>query len=550
MSTPAARRPVATITLTATAATVASAVLAAAAVTGPAAATSAGPADRGQARAAVPPVTMTPIGTYESGSFDQSAAEIVAYDRGTQRSFVVNALDGTVDVLDISDPTAPTLVGTLDTPGANSVAVRDGLVAVAQQADPATARGTVGLFGAAGLRQRGSVRVGVLPDMITFTPDGSALVVANEGEPEGYCTGQVDPRGSVSVVDLTRGAARAVARTASFVRFDGHEKALRRAGIRLYGPGASASQDLEPEFVTVSPNSNRAWVTLQENNALAIVDLRRARVTDLVALGTADHSVRRSGIDASDEDGGVAIDTWPVQGLPLPDGIQSFRRAGETYLATANEGDAREYDCFVEEVQVGDVRLDRGVFPGAETLQAPENLGRLTMTSTSPRGRDGYTSLRSFGTRSIQVRDAQGRLVWDSGRMFERVTARLAPRIFNANNTEDGVDDRSDNKGPEPEGIEIGRVDGQVYAFVGLERSSGIVIVDLTRARSPRFAGYADNRRPAGDPAAGTAGDLGPEGLHFVPPAASPDGTPLLLVGNEVSGTTTVWRVEVGAARR
>lgn len=490
-------------------------------------------------------LSLTPIGTYASGGFDEGAAEIVAYGKEEQRAFVVNAQAGTVDVLDLSDPTTPALVDTLDTPGANSVDVHDGLVAVAQQADPATQPGSVSIFRAGSLRRVIDVGTGALPDMVTFTPDGETLVVANEGEPEGYCEGQVDPRGSVSVIDLSEGVRNAIERRAGFRAYDGREGVLRRAGVRLFGPGASAAQDLEPEYVAVSANGRRAWVTLQENNALALVDLRRAAVTEITALGAVDHGDPRSAIDASDEDSGVEIRPRPVQGLPMPDGIDAFEgEGGRTFLVTADEGDAREYDCFEEEVRVADLTLDPAVFPGAPTLQEDANLGRLNVTSTSPQGPDGYTSLRSFGTRSVQVRDAEGRLVWDSGTLLEDVTSTQAPEVYNADNAENGADARSDSKGPEPEGIEIGRVGGRPYAFVGLERTSGIAVFDLSRPRAPRLVAYADNRDPSGDPEAGTAGDLGPEGLHFVPAGASPNGSPLLLVGNEVSGTTSVWEVE------
>lgn len=196
--------------------------------------------------------------------------------------------------------------------------------------------------------------------------------------------------------------------------------------MRIFGPGATSSQDLEPEYVAVSRTSRRAWVTLQENNAIAIVDLRKAQVHDIAPLGTIDHAVPGSGIDASDEDGGVPISPRPVQGMAMPDSIDAFTgggNSGRTFLVTADEGDAREYDCFEEEAGVADLELDPAVFPGAEELQKGAALGRLTVTTTSPRGRNGYTSLRSFGTQSLQVRDAAGRLVWDSGSLIERVTA-------------------------------------------------------------------------------------------------------------------------------
>ncbi len=267
---------------------------------------------------------LTPLGTYNTGAFDEGGSEIVAYDAKRHRAFSVNAQAGTVDVLDISDPRSPEKVGTLATPGANSVAVQGRTIAVAEQATDKTERGTVALFDTATLKLVKRVGAGALPDMVTLTEDGNWALVANEGEPEGYCDGQTDPQGSVSVIDLRRGAARATARTASFTKYDGKEAALRKAGIRIFGPGASASQDLEPEYVTVDRKRQTAYVTLQENNAVAVVDIRSAKVQKLLPLGLKNHSRRGQGLDPSDDDGGPKIGTWPVKGMYLPDSIASY----------------------------------------------------------------------------------------------------------------------------------------------------------------------------------------------------------------------------------
>ena len=518
-------------------------VLAAALTAGAALPATAGPA-RGPKN---PEVSLTPLGTYTSGLFDEGAAEITAYDASTRRLFVVNSGAGTVDVLDISDPAAPRKVAELDTPGANSVAVHDGLVAVAEQAEVRTDPGTLAFFDAADGARRGQVTIGSLPDMATFTRDGTHVVVANEGEPEGYCTGQVDPEGSVSVVDVRRGPEHATVRTADFRAWNDREDELVAAGVRVFGPGASVAQDLEPEYVTTSTNGHTAWVSLQENNALAVVDLRSATVTDILPLGLKDHSVAGNGLDASDRDGAAAIRTWPVRGMVMPDAVAAYSSKGRSYVVTANEGDAREYDCFAEEERVKDLTLDPQVFPDRDALQQDAALGRLTVTTTSPQGPDGYTALDAFGARSVSVRDGRtGALVWDSGDAFERLVAEVEPTLFNATNDDnDSFDSRSDNKGPEPEGVDLGRIRGRTYAFVGLERSSGLVVVDVTDPAAGRVAGYASNRspRPDADAAAGEAGDLGPEGILFVPAGDSPTGEPLLVVGNEVSGTTTIWSV-------
>ncbi|MFE3248977.1 choice-of-anchor I family protein [Streptomyces sp. NPDC059209] len=497
---------------------------------------------------------LTLLGRYESGKYDEGGAEITAYDSRTRRVFTINAQAGTVDILDIRNPAEPRKTGELVTPGANSVAVHDGLIAVAQQAGTKTDRGTVAFFRASDGRKLDEVRVGALPDMVTFTPKGDRVVVANEGEPDSYCPpggeepAGIDPIGSVSVVDLDRGRGgelrRATVRTAGFEKWDRKKEQLTRDGVLIYGPNASVSQDIEPEYVAVSKDGRTAWVTLQENNALALVDLRRAEVEKIVPLGEKDHSRPGNGLDASDKDGGVNIRTWPVKGLYKPDGISAFTSRGGEYTVSANEGDARDWDCFAEEVRVKDVELNPEAFPDAAALQKDGALGRLNITTTSPRDSQGrVTELNSLGGRSISVRDERGRLVWDSGDDLEQLTAEAFPENFNTDHAENAPDSRSDNKGPEPEGITTGTVRGTTYAFVGLERVGGIAAYDLSDPRRPKAAGYVNSRDFAGDPEAGTAGDLGPEGVLFVAAKDSPTGDSLLVVGNEVSGTTSVYRV-------
>jgi hypothetical protein len=485
-------------------------------------------------------IGLTFLGRYSSGSFDESAAEITAYDADSRRLFTVNAKTGTVDILDLSDPARPRKTGELATPGANSVTVHRGLVAVAQQAAEKTDPGTVSFFRAADGAKVRTVTVGALPDMVTFTPDGRQAVVANEGEPDSYCDKAADPAGSVSVIDVARGTVR----TAGFEKWDGKEDELRAAGVRITGPGASASQDLEPEYVAVSANSRTAWVTLQENNALAVVDLKHAKVRKITPLGLKDHSLPGNALDPSDKDGGVNIAPWPVRGMYQPDSIAAFTSGGGQYTVSANEGDAREYDCYEEEVRVKNLELSPAAFPNAAELKQDAALGRLKVTSASPRDAEGrVTELHAFGGRSISVRDAGGALVWDSGDDLERLTARLNPAHFNSTNSKNDFDSRSTAKGPEPEGITTGTVDGTPYAFVGLERVGGIVAYDLSDPRQPKFAAHISTRDFTGDPAAGTAGDLAPEGLSFIPAADSPNGRPLLVVGHEVSGTTAVYQV-------
>ncbi|MFC7206088.1 choice-of-anchor I family protein [Comamonas endophytica] len=292
-------------------------------------------------------VTLEKIGTYATGEFVKSAAEITAYDAASKRSFVVNALAGAVDVLDLSNPALPAKVGRIEgtavLAGAeiNSVAVRNGVVAVAMQAPVKTDKGRMALYSASTLELIGQVEVGALPDMVTFSPDGRYVLVANEGEPsDDY---QIDPEGSVSVVDISD-LKKPVARTAGFTQFNGQEAALRARGVRIFGPNATAARDFEPEYIAVSADSRTAWVTLQENNALARVDLASAKVISVTALGYKDNSLEANALDIQDEDGKLDIRTWGgLRSLYMPDSIAAYSAGGKTYLVTANEGDARAW---------------------------------------------------------------------------------------------------------------------------------------------------------------------------------------------------------------
>ena len=923
-------------------------------------------------------ISLTPIGTYASGIYALGGAEIVAHDPRTQRLFVVNAQAATVDVLSIRDPSHPAKVGEIDvTPFgavANSVAVHEGVIAVVVENAEKTEPGMVVFFNRQ-LKFLNAVRVGALPDMLTFSPDGRWLLVANEGEPnDDY---MVDPAGSVSIVDLRRGAAgvrERDVRTADFTKFN-HAKL--DASIRIFGPNATVAQDIEPEYIAVSDDSRTAWATCQENNALAIIDIRSARVVQLVGLGFKDHSIvkpkpaeiytfdpatmppigmtaagqslflggfsglwfegidpvtgrykfithtdrgpnaeptgvnrpfllpeftpeivrfeldresgelsltqriplqrapgepltglpntaivngdtdtaynderavdllgteqsvdplggdfegiavdpdgsfwmvdeyrpaiyhfgdngvlierfvpigtgaaagqeegtfgtevlpevlsqRRqnrgleavavdngkiysfmqsplpnpatlsngdlnamrnirvvefdpatratrqfiyvlnnpapsenpddtradkigdavsfgngeflvlerdddsvpgdraaaiekkiyrfnlvgatdvsgitgtvgttgktvdqltveemvangirpiekilhvdlneagynqvqkvegltlidpqklavlndndfgvasiivnpdgtftlnyqpeptqlgiiettgNGLDASDRDAKINIRQWPVKGLYLPDAIASYRVGRKTFLITANEGDAREYDAFEEAVRIGDdeVILNPAEFPNGQMLKNDANLGRLNITTAMGNSDAGFTELFVFGGRSFSVWESTGKLAYDCGDLLERITAEAYPSNFNASNDNNTFDNRSDDKGPEPEGVVIGKVLGKPYAFIGLERIGGVAVFDVSDPGAPKFIEYVNNRNfdvepeiddEQGNPA---AGDLGPEGLLFISHDASPNGRPLLVVGNEISGTTTIYQIK------
>ncbi len=510
------------------------------------------PADNRALLSLNPAINLTPLGTYSSGHFNEGAAEIVAHDAASQRLFVSNAKLNTLDVLDVSNPSHPSLSKTIDlTPfgaGVNSVAVKNGIVAVAVEANPKQNPGQVVFFDTNGT-YRNKVQVGALPDMLTFTPDGSRIVVANEGEPNTEYT--VDPEGSVSIIDITRNLSRIKVRTADFKLFNNQKAELLAQGIRVFGPNASVAQDFEPEYITVSADSRTAYVTLQENNAIARIDLQAGRVIDVTPMGAKDLSLEKNALDVSDKDKAINFVTAEnLFGLYLPDAIGAYLVNGRQYLVTANEGDARDYSAFSEEARIKDLSLDTTAFADAATLKNNNAFGRLKVTKTlgDANGDGSYEQLFAFGGRSFSIMETtrSGLVqVFDSGSQLEAITAALLPTAFNstsdANNT---FDDRSDDKGPEPEGLAIGTINGRVYLFLGLERVGGIMVYDITNAQNPDFVQYINNRNFSGNPAAGTAGDLGPEGLTFIPASQSPTGKNMLAVANEVSGTTTLYQID------
>jgi hypothetical protein len=355
--------------------------------------------------------------------------------------------------------------------------------------------------------------------------------------------------------------------------------------VRIFGPGASAAQDFEPEWAEVASDNRTAYVGLQENNAIAVVDLVTAEVTAVHPLGFKDWAAGApwsgAGFDGSRR-GDVALRNWPVLGMFLPDTIRIHETGGETFIVTANEGDARAYDeegWWLEEMNIRSLRLDPAAFPDAEALQAREAIGDLLVTTTLGVANDCdpssttaqvqalgfatiedyvssecvYDALYTYGGRSasiFRVTDVGLELVWDSGSQMEETVLALLPDFFNADNRhrDEQRKRRSINKGPEPEGVALGTVDGRSYAFVGLERIGGVMVYDITVPAETRFVKYINTRdfAFAVNPEGATATDLGAEGLHFVPAAESPDasGRPLLLIGNETSGTTRVFAID------
>lgn len=490
---------------------------------------------------------LASIGTASTGDV---GAEIVAYDAVTRRAFAINSNDNDLAVIDLSNPAEPILHEKVSLnaygAGLNSVAVFNGLVAVAVEASPKTNPGRVVFLDASTLLPVGDVEVGALPDMLTFDEDGMHVLVANEGEPVNYLAGSVNPEGSVSIIDLEQGVAAATVRTADFRGFD--RAALNAQGVRVFAPGTTAAQDLEPEYITVKGRT--AWVTLQEANAVAVIDVPTATVQTIVPLGLKDFSLPGNALDANDTDG-IKIVNRPVFGMYQPDAIAQYSAGNQRFLVTANEGDSRsseDFPGFNEQVRLGNsaYRLDPTAFPNAAMLKQNSVLGRLNVTNAAgdTDGDGDIDRIQTFGARSFSIWTADGQLVWDSGDQLEQFFANPAngyTAVFNASHGNNTRDNRSDDKGPEPEGVAVGKVGGRTYAFIGLERMGGVMAYDVSNPQAPAFAAYANTRNLT--ELDKIKGDRGAEGVTFVAEEDSPNGKPLVLVGNEVSRTVSIFQV-------
>lgn len=533
------------------------------------------------------PASMTLVGRYAQNQvFDEGQAEIVAYHQASRSILLINANAKTVDVLDVSTLTSTELADSLTASnltrtqqidvgadvtaiasgGINSVAVYGSLVAVAVENDDKQQPGAAAFYSIDNAGQMSfikSVAAGALPDNVVFSHDGQYALVANEGEPSNDYS--VDPEGSVTIIPIVAGVPADSGTQVTFSAADCD------TGVRF--SKGTAAQDLEPEYIAVSADNSKAYVSLQENNAIAVIDIASGTVDRIFGLTAKDHSLDGNGLDAGNKDDMINITTYNnLFGLPMPDTIAAFSKNGINYIVTANEGDSREYlfdvadeaECmaaggldydeddgclaWIDEARVKDLTLDPTAFPDA-TIQDDKNLGRLKAVSTEgdTDGDGDIDIIYSFGTRSFSIWNADtGELVYDSGDDFEQITAEQLG-VTGFNNDENEFDGRSDDKGPEPEALALGEVNGHLYAFIGLERTGGIMVYDIDNPTAPIFREYVTNVNYDLEDIADNleeVGDLGPEGMKFVNPEDSPTGHALLIIGNEVSGTTVVYEIK------
>jgi len=500
--------------------------------------------------------TINKISTYQSGIFDESAAEIVSYDSESKKFFVTNASTNSIDVLMLNDG-ALTKVNSIALAafggGVNSVSAHNGMIAVAVQAENKQDNGSIEFFSHEGTHLK-TIVAGALPDMVTFSKDGLIVMSANEGEPSNDYTN--DPNGSITIVDLSNGLAQATATTLDFSGVS-----LPETGMKFFSSDKTA--DIEPEYIAINDAATKAYVTLQENNGVAIIDLVSNTIEQVIGLGFKDFSLPGNEIDA-DKNGEVTLANVNAFGMYQPDSIAVYTVAGEDYFVTANEGDDREYDAYEEETKASKLTLDLAL----DTTGLSETV-RVTPELGDTDGDGDYDQLYMMGARSFSIWNGQGELVFDSGSQLPRqVISAVGEHNFNtrvddtddvediAELTTDGIaffmkddtayffegkDARSEKKGIEPEALALGTIEDHTYAFIGLEKQGGFMMYDITTPTAPKFVSYQNTIDYTQTPA--DAGDLGPEGMKFIPAEYSPNGKNLLVVANEISGTTTVYEI-------
>jgi hypothetical protein len=553
-------------------------------------------------------ISLSLVGRIQLNPSDpEGAAEIVQFHAASNTIYAINSAadEPTIEIIDVSSLTSEPLANPIFSEnltstalilpieqygvmlaGPTSVAVSGDWMAVAIPAKDKATNGMVLFYNGLDISSPTFVKavvVGNLPDMVTFTPDASKVLTANEGEPSGDYN--IDPEGSISVIGIVNGMPGDTSTNISFAAYNGKQTALESQGMHFPNPSGrtingnlistTVAQDLEPEYITTT--NKTAYVTLQENNGLAIVDLTDNSV-QVIGLGFKNWSAYQ--LDGM-EDGAVSFGQYDdLYGMYMPDTIASYQWKDANFLVTANEGDAREYffdtlnadgeqdedlciaaggqdfdqkdGCLSYTEETQGRRLNYAAGSNLETIAGDDPrdfdftaypLGRLTVTNIlGDSNNDGeYEALYAYGARSFTIWDSNGLVVFDSGDDFERISASIHGNTFNNNNDENEGDARSANKGPEPEALTIGKVGEKTYAFIGLERMGGIFVYDVTNPYETKFIDYVINRdlTEGGD----LMGDNGPEGMAFVDASNSPTGNALVIIGNEVSGTVSVWQI-------
>lgn len=468
------------------------------------------------------------IGRIDSGKIP--GAEIAAYVPA-EKILLVSSGKKSLSIVSLKDVKSPALIETLEFRGeVPSVATAGNLVAIAEMNVPASGPGFVHLYEISNqkLRLLRTFSTGAHPDMVTFSIDGKKILVACEGEADKAN----DPAGTIGLIDLGKGFESATSRELDFAKFD--RVSLAKKGVRLGGPG-SYLENIEPEYVAVCPDGKTAFATLQENNAVAKIDVESETIENVFALGVVDHALPGNEFDFRD-DGKISLENAPIRGELQPDGIACFSRGGKTFFLTADEGAPRDFKNYSDVTTAAKLRAFGKLDPSVFTDSLVQNLGKLPIDALNPcDGNEPCRYLNTFGGRSMSLFSDDGVRIWNSGAGLEKILAQKFPELFNWNAKKKKIkpDARSDKRGPEPESIVLGETSNGTFAFLGGERSSGIAVFNLSDAKSPSLQDFFASSH-----------DRGPEGLLFIRADESPlPGIPLLIVCYEYSRSLVVFRI-------
>ena len=479
------------------------------------------------------------VARYQGETGGESGAEYAAFDGDSRLLYVVGRSEGVVR-LDLKDPSHPRVAGILPVKGANCVAIADGVVAVAADPFGGSRPGLIHLFTSDSGRTISTVEVGYGPDMCVFTPGGRRLLVACEGEMNAHH----DHPGSIALIECPPGGKPRLDKTIDFRSFDSRKDELVRDGVYFALDDRPVSQQIEPEFITVDPSGATAWVGLQENNAIATIDLVSERIVHVQGLGYQEFDRDGCAIDADSSDGKIRPLALPIKGLFQPDGILMWENAGRRFIATANEGDPRNHETTsLEELANSGLPASKAA---KSLVKARPGLARLEVASAGipERLEDEIVVLGGRSVSIWEVRES-GRLerVWDSGSSFElMLPASIVRTAADPAETESQLDRLSRQRGPEPEGLAMGIVEGRHLLFVSLEKASCVAIIDVTRPDHAEITSLFNAREGIREKTVDLL-DIGPEGLLFIPADQNVTEEPLLVICNEKSGTTTIAKI-------
>ena len=517
-------------------------------------------------------VKITEISSITSGD-GEGSAEIATYHAGSKRIFATNGVKNTIDIFDISDVANPKKVGSVAlSPYGNDVtsvaAGKDVVVAVVNVSDkfsatgvPTTTNGKIVVFDTAGKVLSSPDVLGVLPDSVSFAPNGTTALVAIEAQPvcakddpataakeDADYTKASDPVGGVTVVDLSDPAAP-VLKFAGFDQFTVSE--MRAKGIAVSSVVNNVSKDFEPEFASAIDN-NYAYVTIQEANAIGKLNIQTATFESITRAF--ESKVSQVARDTSDRDSGAGPRTYAnVVGASQPDAIAGFKMGSGNYFITANEGDAREYTCLNDDFRAASLKVDPRRFADWKTLSGSAALGRAKVNPTiGDRDGDGdIDTIHLRGSNSMTMY-RNGLAIWDSADLLDQIqTAAFGVANINGSHSLSSDkatmnyvgQDRSDDKGSEPEGVAVGMVGDRRIAVLGLERMSALAVFDITKPRVPVFIEWLQ-MLPAKATPAKDVKYWSPEGIVFVPADKSPSGKALIITSYELSGSLSIHQIE------